>query len=154
MKRKVLWAVLGFVVVSATGFAIYKYHRGNYREGGEELSASEEARMQDAYDAKLKDGTCRKREDALKERVETLTRHAHARLKIGTKKDAVVRFFAENNIPVEFYRNEASGIISTTGCSPLGCGTDAVDIRLQMKVDENGSVTSEPEVDGMYTDCL
>ena len=154
MKRKMLWTVIGFFVASVIGFAIYKYHRDNYRKGGEGLSASEEASMREAYDAKLKDGACKKRGDALEERVEALTRGARAKLKIGTKKDAVVRFFTENGMKVTFSQNEASGMINATGCSPLGCGTDAALVRLRMNVDKSGSVTSEPEVDGIYADCL
>lgn len=122
-----LWTVIGVVVASVIGLSVYRYHRNNSREGGEYSNAIVEARMREAYDAKLK---------------------------IGTKKDAVVRFFTENGIKVTFSQNEASGIINATGCSPLGCGTDRALIRLRMNVDENGSVTSKPEVDGMYADCV
>src|SRR2546428_435713 len=51
-------------------------------------------------------------------REETLKREAHERLRIGTTKDAVSRFFAENGIPVTFNRDEASGTIYKTGCAP------------------------------------
>ena len=69
------------------------------------------------------------------------------------QKKAVVRFFADNGIPITFSPNEVSGIIDTNGCSPMSCGTDAVWIRLRVRVDEKGSVTSKPDVDSMYIDC-
>jgi Tfp pilus assembly protein PilV len=61
---------------------------------------------------------CTQRGAAYSARAETLKREAHEKLKIGTKKDAVIRFFAENGIPVTFSRDEASGTIYTTGCAP------------------------------------
>jgi hypothetical protein len=97
---------------------------------------------------------CKHRGAALSARVETLKREAHERLKVGTKKDAVIRFFAENDIPVTFNGDEASGTVSTSGCAPSGCGSDAALLGLRVKVDEAGTVISEPDVGAMYTDCL
>lgn len=97
---------------------------------------------------------CKQRGDAYSARVETLKREAHEKLRIGTKKDAVVRFFAENGIPVTFNRDEASGTIQTPGCAPSGCGSDAALLGLRVKVDEAGTVASEPIVGALYTDCL
>ena len=76
------------------------------------------------------------------------------KLKIGTKKDAVIRFFEENGIPVTFSRDEASGTIYTTGCAPSGCGSDDALLGLRVKIDEAGTVVSEPVVGALYTDCL
>lgn len=97
---------------------------------------------------------CTQRGNAYSARVEKLKREAHETLKIGTKKDAVVRFFAENSIPVTFYRDEASGTIYTSGCAPSGCGSDAALLGLRVKVDEDGTVISEPVVGAIYTNCL
>ena len=154
MKQSMLWTAIGIIALLAIGSIFYMHRRATYKESEGTNHAKIEALMREAYDAKLKDCSCKKRGDALEATIDTLTREAHAKLKIGTKKDAIVRFFAESNIPVEFYGNEASGIISTTGCSPLGCGTDRGYIRLRMDTDEEGTETSEPKVDSMYADCL
>src|SRR5579863_1854437 len=88
---------------------------------------------------------CKQRGAAYEARVETLRREAHDKLKIGGK-DAVIHFFAENSIPVTFNRDEASGTIYTSGCAPSGCGSDSALIGLRVKVDEAGTVISEPVV--------
>lgn len=102
--------------------------------------------------------TCKQRGAAYTARVETLKREAHEKLKIGTKKDDVARFFAENGIPLTFSLTfsgrEASGTIYTFGCAPAGCGSDAALLGLQVKVDEAGTVVSEPDVGSLYTNCL
>lgn len=98
--------------------------------------------------------TCNQRGDALRARVETLKREAHEKLRIGTKKDALIRFFGENGIPVSFSRDEATGTIYTTGCAPSGCGSDTALLGLRVKVDEAGTVASEPVVGALYTNCL
>ena len=85
---------------------------------------------------------CKQRGAALDARIETLKREAHEKLKIGTKKDALIRFFAENGIPVTFDGREAGGTIYTTGCAPTGCGSDAALIGLRVKVDEAGAVVA------------
>jgi hypothetical protein len=97
---------------------------------------------------------CKQRGAAYEARVETLTREAHEKLKIGTKKDDVARFFAENGIPVTFSRDEASGTIYTSGCAPSGCGSDDALLGLRVKVDKAGTVVSEPVVGALYTNCL
>jgi hypothetical protein len=95
------------------------------------------------------------REDASNLRVETLKREAHARIKIGTRKDAVIRFFAESTIPVIFDRNQASGSIYIVGgCAPRGCGTNRVLLGLRVGVDETGTVVSEPVVVTFFADCV
>lgn len=97
---------------------------------------------------------CKQRGAAYSARVEALKREAHEKLNIGSKKDAVVRFFVENGIPVTFSRDEASGTISMSGCAPSGCGSDAALLGLRVKVDEAGTVVSEPDVGALYINCL
>jgi hypothetical protein len=128
MKRKLLPATVGLIIVLLIS-SVSCQHR--YRSA-----------------------TCKQRGDAYSARVETLKRESHEKLKIGTRKDAVIRFFAENGIPVTFSRGEASGTIYTRGCAPLGCGSDAALLGLRVKVDEAGTVVSEPVVGAIYTDCL
>ena len=97
---------------------------------------------------------CKQREAVLSARIEKLKREANEKLKIGTKKDAVIRFFAENGIPLVFNRGEASGTIYTSGCAPSGCGSDDALIGLRVNVDEAGTVVSEPVIGSIYTNCL
>jgi hypothetical protein len=97
---------------------------------------------------------CKQRAAALQARSETLERDAQEKLKIGTKKDAVIRFFEENNIPVTFTQGEASGSISVIGCAPNGCGSNKAILGVRVGIDETGTVISAPVVGGIYTDCL
>lgn len=87
-------------------------------------------------------------------RVEKLKRNSHQNLKIGTKKEDVIRFFAENDIPLSFLESEATGTIFTKGCAPSGCGSDDALLGLKVKVDKAGTVISEPVGDAIYTNCL
>jgi len=103
---------------------------------------------------RYQNAACKQRGAAYDARVETLDREAHDKLTIGTKKDAVIRFFTENGIPVTFIGNEASGTIYTSGCAPFGCGSDAALLGLRVEVDKAGTVVSEPSVGAFYTDCL
>ena len=73
MKGKLLSAVLALAIallISSVG-CLYRYHSARCRQRGAALSA----------------------------RVETLKREAREKLRMGTKKDAVIGFFAENGIP-------------------------------------------------------
>jgi hypothetical protein len=97
---------------------------------------------------------CKQRGAAYQARVKGLERAAIDQLKIGTKKEDVVRFFAENKFPISFDRSSATGTIYTLGCSPNGCGTDEALIGLRVDLDEAGSVKSKPVVVGIYTNCL
>ena len=98
---------------------------------------------------------CKQRGKAYAARVDALKRDVHAQLKIGTRKDALIRFFAEHYIPITFYQDRtASGTIYTTGCAPFGCGADTGLISLRVGVDASGTVVSEPSVGALYTDCL
>ena len=128
MRRRILAATVWLVLVllmSSVG-CLYRYHSASCKQRGAVFNA----------------------------RVEALKREAHEKLKIGTTKDAIVHFFTDNGIPVTFSRGEASGTIYTTGCAPSGCGSDAALIGLRVKVDEAGTVVSEPVVGALYTDCV
>jgi len=97
---------------------------------------------------------CMKRGAEFNARVEEIKNKAHDKLKIGTHKDDVARFFAENSIPVFITKLEARGTVFTTGCSPVGCGTNKALIGVAVELDESGTVKAELVVIGMYTDCL
>ncbi|MGA3012216.1 MAG: hypothetical protein ABSD72_18315 [Terracidiphilus sp.] len=154
MKQKIIRTALGLVVVLVVASAFYVY-RGAINKPRESAGdAALGAILQKAHDAKLKDGSCKLRGDAFDSRARTLEREAHAKLTIGTRKDSVIHFFAENGIPVTFTRDEASGTIYTSGCSPVGCGTDNALLGVRVGLDEKGSVISEPVIGSMYTDCL
>jgi hypothetical protein len=103
---------------------------------------------------RYQDATCKQRGAAYATRVERLKRDAHEQLSIGTEKDAVIRFFKENGMPVTFVGGEATGTIATTGCAPAGCGSDDALLGLRVKVDDNGTVIAEPIVGALYTNCL
>jgi hypothetical protein len=126
MKRKSLSIAILLVALLATSDGCYRYQSANCKKRGA------------AYNAKR----------------EKLEHDAHEKLTMGTKKDMVIRFFQENDIPVTFDYGEASGTIYTTGCAPFGCGSDAALLGLRVKVDDAGSVISEPQVGGIYTNCL
>jgi hypothetical protein len=97
---------------------------------------------------------CKQRGIALNSQVDALKRAATDKLKIGKKKQDVIGFFAENKFPISFDRSFATGTIYTLGCSPNGCGTDEFLIVLKVKLDDSGSVQSEPVIGGGYTNCL
>ena len=97
---------------------------------------------------------CKQRDAALTQRLDPLRHRAHDKLKVGTKKDDVIRFFADNGIPLTIEGHEASGTVRTLGCAPLGCGTDDFLIGVRVGLDDAGSVKSEPDVGGIYTNCL
>ncbi|MGE5321238.1 MAG: hypothetical protein ACM3SW_00135 [Actinomycetota bacterium] len=83
-----------------------------------------------------------------------MKRDAPEVLKLGAKKEIVVRFFQENGIPPEFLGNEITGTIHLKGCAPSGCGSDDALLGLRVGVDKKGTVTSKPSVGALYTDCL
>jgi hypothetical protein len=94
--------------------------------------------------------------------VERIKADAKNSLKPGTKKPDVVRFFASQNIPLAFFpaehnREYATGTVYVSGlavCENVACGDDAALIGLSVIMDGNGTVVSDPEVVGMYTNCL
>ena len=97
---------------------------------------------------------CRHRAAALNARVEEIKHKAHDTLKIGSTRDEVTRFYNENDIPLTFDRSGARGTIGTTGCSPVGCGSNDAIIGVSVPLDSSGKVNAEPYVMAMYTDCL
>jgi hypothetical protein len=103
---------------------------------------------------------CKKRNEAFSLRVEIVEQDAHKQLKVGSKKDDVTRFYTQHKIPfqVVWLKDvgfEAIGTLYTVGgCAPLGCGTNSALIGVRVRVDSDGTVTGEPEIVSMYTDCL
>jgi hypothetical protein len=82
-------------------------------------------------------------------------------LRVGTKKDGVVRFFASENIPLAFVQvgreQEATGTLYFKGlgeCNNIACGDDSALIGVRVSVDSDGTVLSDPIVVRMYTNCL
>jgi len=102
----------------------------------------------------LKKIKCRQRGAVFARRVKSIKHDANERLKIGTKKADVSQFLVENGIPFEILESEAIGTLRTSGCAPLGCGTDSALIGVRVKLDKAGAVADAPKVVGMYTDCL
>jgi hypothetical protein len=104
---------------------------------------------------------CKQRAAEFTAKVNLLERDARNWLKVGTKKDAVIRFFASENIPLTFDKvgadQEALGTLFFKGlgeCQNIACGDDSKLIGVRVKVDTDGTVLSDPIVVGMYTDCL
>ena len=97
---------------------------------------------------------CRQRGKAYEARIETLKGDAHERLRIGTPKEDVMRFFKENGLPVSVHGDEYEGTIYMDGCAPAGCGSDAALLGITVKADSNGAVAGEPVVGAIYTNCL
>jgi hypothetical protein len=99
---------------------------------------------------------CKKRGEAIRTRVETLKHDARTALRIGTRREDVIRFFRDNGLPVSFdtVTSQYEGTIHTKGCAPAGCGSDDALLGLRIKVDSTGSVSGEPHVGAMYTNCL
>ena len=102
----------------------------------------------------VKQARCNWRNDAFARQVDLIKQDAHERLKVGTKKADVARFFQEHNVPFEVVGSQVYGTLRTTGCAPLGCGTDAGMIGVRVDLDAAGAVAREAIVVGMYTDCL
>ena len=103
---------------------------------------------------------CKQRNAEFLRRIKIVEKDAREQLKIGTKKDAVARFFKEHEIPFEVARFgdadfQAIGTLQTIGgCAPLGCGTDNALIGVSVNVDADGTVLGEAKVVNMYTNCL
>lgn len=97
---------------------------------------------------------CKQRGAALNARVQEIRHKAHDALKIGSTRAEVTQFFKENNIPLDFDQFGASGTIATSGCSPVGCGSNDAIIGVRVPLDPSGRVKGEPYVMAMYTDCL
>jgi hypothetical protein len=99
--------------------------------------------------------TCIRRGHVLQVKEEVLHREALAKLRVGAGNEEVTRFFDVHGMKVQFAFGEASGTVLTTGCAPfVGCGDDSALIGLRVRVDSAGTVTSQPVVVAMYTNCL
>lgn len=93
---------------------------------------------------------------------ERLKREAHDQLRIGKTREDVVSFFAANHLTAYFHMEDggevATGEILASGdyeCHPVtGCGSDANNFQVTVKLDEGGAVASEPIFGGLYEDCL
>jgi|SRR5215472_10577903 hypothetical protein len=104
---------------------------------------------------------CKERAVEFKAKVALMQRDAKNALKIGTKKDDVVRFFATENVPLTFdqigQNREARGTLYFKGlseCENVACGDDSALIGVRVTVDIDGTVVSDPVVVGMYTNCV
>ena len=97
---------------------------------------------------------CKKRGAEFARQLKAIEQDAHEQLKIGTRTEDVSRFFAEHGIPFTVVESEAIGTLNTSGCAPFGCGTDSALIGVRVKLDRMGTVTGEPKVVDLYTDCL
>ena len=133
MKKRLLILLFAVIALAVLGFAylqygwiFYRYHSAACKERGKSYAA----------------------------RVEKLKRDARERLRIGTHKEDVIRFFQENGLPVSFDGNEYEGTIYTNGCAPAGCGSDAALLGLRVKADGSGTVIGDPVVGALYTNCL
>ncbi len=104
---------------------------------------------------------CKEKADQLKARVDLLQQDAKSSLKIGAKKDDVLRFFSARDIPLRFDKlaeqQQAVGTVYFKGlaeCENLACGDDSALIGIRVGVDSDGTVVSEPIVTAMLTNCL
>jgi hypothetical protein len=104
---------------------------------------------------------CKQRADEFTAKVELIKQDAKNSLKIGTKKDGVANFFASEKIPFTFDEiagnHEARGTIYFKGlrdCENVACGDDSALIGVQVNVNADGTVLSDPVVIGIYTNCL
>lgn len=101
---------------------------------------------------------CNRAEAAFQARAEQLRRDAHDSLKIGTPKEAALRFFSENHLGGWSDQSHAWGHVYTTrGCGrglacSIGPGGGRIDVVVTL--DERGKVNSEPVVTQSYAgDC-
>jgi len=104
---------------------------------------------------------CKQRAAEFQAKVDHIRRDAKNALKIGTKKNDIVRFFASQNIPLIFDQigqdHEATGTLYFKGlaeCENFACGDDSALIGVRVNVDIDGTVASEPVVIGMLTNCM
>jgi len=98
--------------------------------------------------------SCNKRGAAFESQLDSVKHDANEELSIGKTSADVSRFFAEHGIPLQISNSETVGELYTSGCGPLGCGTDSALIGVRVKLDSAGAVAEKPNVVGMYMDCL
>jgi hypothetical protein len=111
-------------------------------------------RLLNHFDPDVVKIACNKRGAAFALRVESIEHDANEKLSVGTKSGDVARFFVEHGIPLQIVESYAIGTLYTSGCGPLGCGTDSALIGVRVKLNSVGVVTEKPTVVGMYTNCL
>jgi hypothetical protein len=104
---------------------------------------------------------CKQRATEFQARVERIRKEARNSLKPGATSGEIASFYASESIPLTIgpmgYERYASGQVYVTGlpeCETIACGNDSALIGVQVEIDANGTVVSEPVVVGMYTDCL
>jgi hypothetical protein len=102
----------------------------------------------------LRECNCQRRNAAFGRHIETIKQDARAQIKLGTRKSDDARFFTEHNIAFNIADSLASGFIEASGCAPFGCGSDAAVINVRVTLDDTGAATKEPQVVGIYTNCL
>jgi hypothetical protein len=102
----------------------------------------------------IKQLRCKQRHEVFARQVEIIKRDASGELKLGTKKADIAHFFTKHSIPFTIVGSEAYGTLQTSGCAPLGCGSDRAIIGVRVKLDGAGAVAEEAVVVGMYTDCV
>lgn len=104
---------------------------------------------------------CKQRKAAFDARVEQIRHDAATQMAVGAAKDRVARFFQQNGIAPHYDKiqdkNEVRGALIVQGmkeCGSLVCNSDAVQIVVEVEVDETGKVTAQPRVATIYTECL
>jgi hypothetical protein len=104
---------------------------------------------------------CKQRAAELQKRVERLKADARNSLKAGATRAEVAQFFASENIPFSVAKiggkSFAIGTAYVAGlpeCANAACGDDSALVGVRVEVSADGAVASDPDVVGMYTDCL
>lgn len=97
MKKRILIVLFAVIALAVIGFAYLQYGWVFYR---------------------YHSAACKERGKAYAARVEKLKREAHERLRIGTPKDDVIRFFHENGLPVSLDGDEYEGTDLHGGLCP------------------------------------
>jgi len=107
---------------------------------------------------------CRHRGQEFQRKVETLRKDAKKELPVGTRREDVARFLERNGMQLtedapRFDKSPHSvvGTLHFAGdkkCGTFLCRDDRSGIVLQVGVDEHGIVIVEPDVNGIYTNCL
>jgi hypothetical protein len=96
---------------------------------------------------------CTERDAAFERKLESIKQDAHERLTIGTKKADVSRFFTDHGMTFgNSSASEVMGTLQTTACAPNHCG-DGVLLGVRVKLELADTVTEEPTVESLYSDC-
>src|SRR3954470_8780419 len=78
---------------------------------------------------------CHARGLAVNSRIKSIETAADSKLHVGSSKDDVVNFFRAIDFPVVLIKGQAYGSVKALSCSPFGCGTDEIMIRVQVDLD-------------------